>query len=75
MLKNKIKKGDRVVLENRGIKETGTVRKVVRRNDIQHFEILTDRGIVLERVTTNDTQPCYLNESLTFKYNNKKNEA
>ena len=66
-----IKKNDRVVLENRGAKEVGTVIKKYRRKDVIYYDIKTDRGVVLERVTADPNFPCHVNESLTIKYNQK----
>ena len=66
-----IKKNDRVVLENRGAKEVGTVIKKYRRKDVIYYDIKTDRGVVLERITADAGAPCYVNEPLTIKYNQK----
>jgi hypothetical protein len=66
-----LKKDDKVVLENRGTKEFGTILKKWRRKDVTYFDVATERGITLEGVTTDCSFPCYINEELSLKFNSK----
>jgi len=69
-----LKKDDKVILENRGIKEFGTIVRKWRRKDITYFNVMTERGIKLEGVTTDCSFPCYINEDLSIKFNLKKDD-
>lgn len=69
-----LKKDSKVILENRGKKEFGTVQRKWRRKEIIYYNILTERGSVLEGVTTNSEFPCYINEELSLKYNLKNDK-
>lgn len=70
-MKSSIKKGDRVILENRGTRESGVVLKMIRREEVFYYDVLTDRGVTIERITTQKTKSCHINEMLTIKYNKK----
>jgi hypothetical protein len=69
-----LKKDSKVILENRGTKEFGTIQRKWRRKDVTYFNVLTERGTTLEGVTTDFTLPCYINEELSLKYNNKNDK-
>lgn len=69
-----LKKDSKVILENRGTKEFGTVLRKWRRKDITYFNVMTERGIQLLGLTTDSSFPCYINEELSIKYNDKKDD-
>jgi len=60
-------KNDKVLLYNRGQREIGSITKVWRSKDIQYYNILTERGIILQSVTTNPDNPCFIEKNLTQK--------
>lgn len=62
-----LKKDSKVILENRGTKEFGTIQRKWRRKDVTYFNVATERGITLEGVTTDCSFPCYINEELSLK--------
>lgn len=66
-----LKKDSKVILENRGIKEFGTIDRKWRRKDVVYYNVMTERGIKLEGVTTDCSFPCYINKELSIKYNSK----
>jgi len=66
-----LKKDDKVILENRGIKEFGTIIRKWRRKEVEYFNVKTERGITLEGVTFNCSFPCFINQELSLKYNSK----
>lgn len=69
-----LKKDSKVILENRGTKEFGTIVRKWRRKDVTYYNVMTERGIKLEGMTTDSSFPCYINEELSIKYNIKKDE-
>lgn len=69
-----LKRSNTVILNNRGVKEFGTIVRKSRRKDGLYYTILTERGIELLGITTRDTFPCYIEEELSIKYNKKINE-
>lgn len=69
-----LEKDSIVILNNRGVKEFGTIKKKWRRKETTFFNVKTERGIVLEGLTTNCQFPCFINEDLTVQFNNKKDE-
>ena len=66
-----LKKDSKVILENRGTKEFGTIQRKWRRKDVIYFNVMTERGTKLEGMTTDSSFPCYINEELSLKYNSK----
>lgn len=66
-----LKKDSKVILENRGIKEFGTIVRKWRRKDVVYYNVATERGITLTGITTDSSFPCYINEDLSIKYNSK----
>lgn len=66
-----LKSNDKVILENRGTKEFGTVLRKWLRKDVVLYNVMTERGIKLEEMTTDSSSPCYINEELSLKYNSK----
>lgn len=69
-----LKKDDKVILENRGTKEFGTILRKWRRKEVIFFNVLAERGIKLEGLTTDSSFPCWINEELSLKYNNKNDK-
>ena len=67
-----LKKYDKVILNNRGKKEFGTISKSWRRKEIHYFNIKTERGIELEGITFDSSFPCYIVEDLSEKLNSEK---
>ena len=66
-----LKKDSKVILENRGKKEIGTILRKWRRKEVKYYNVLTERGIVLEGITLDETMPCYINEPLSIQLNQK----
>ncbi len=64
-----LKKDDKVILNNRGVKEFGTITRKWRRREVTFFNVKTERGIVLEGITTNPSFPCFINEDLSNQFN------
>lgn len=60
-------KSDKVLLYNRGQREIGSITKAWMRKDIQYYNVLTERGIILQSVTTNPDTPCFIEKNLTQK--------
>ena len=60
-------KSDKVLLYNRGQREIGSITKAWRSKDIQYYNVLTERGIILQSVTTNPDTPCFIEKNLTQK--------
>ncbi len=60
-------KNDKVLLYNRGKREIGSITKSWVRKDIQYYNVLTERGIILQSVTTNPEQSCFIEKNLTKK--------
>lgn len=71
---NMLKKDSKVILENRGLKEFGTVLRKWRRKEITFFNVMTERGIKLEGLTCDSSFPCWINEELSLKFNIKKDD-
>lgn len=69
-----LKSNDKVILENRGLKEFGTILRKWRRKDITYFNVMTERGIKLEGLTCDSSFPCYVNEELSLKFNLKNDK-
>jgi hypothetical protein len=66
-----MKKNDKVILFNRGKRELGSITKKWMRKEVTYFNVLTERGIVLESLTTDPETPCYIDIDLSLKLNNK----
>ena len=64
-----LKKDDKVILNNRGKKEFGTITRKWRRREVTFFNVKTERGITLDGLTTNSEFPCFINEELSNQYN------
>lgn len=60
-------KNDKVLLYNRGTREIGSIAKVWMRKDIQYYDILTERGIILRAVTSNPNNSCFIEKNLSKK--------
>ena len=69
-----LEKDSKVILNNRGIKEFGTITKKWRRKEITFFNVRTERGIKLDGLTTNCQLPCFINEDLTNQFQQRQNE-
>lgn len=68
-----LKKGMKVILYNRGTWEQGTIQRKWRRKEVLFFNIQTERGSILENVTTNEESVCYVSENKSLKLNQKIN--
>lgn len=66
-----LKKQDKVIFHNRGINEYGTILRKWRRKEVVYFNVLTERGVVLENMTTDSTSPCYILQDLSLKLKEK----
>ena len=66
-----MKKNDKVILFNRGIREMGTIERKWTRKDVTRYNVMTERGIVLEGLTTDILTVCYIDEPLSIKLNLK----
>ena len=64
-----LKKDSKVLINNRGKKELGTVTKCWRRQDTWFFNVLTERRVELEKLTINPAMPCHINFELSEKLN------
>ena len=51
---------DSVFISNRGIKELGKIVKKYRKNKVQYYDVLTERQIKLEMLSTDDRFPTYV---------------
>lgn len=60
-------KNDKVLLYNRGHREIGSITKAWRSKDVQYYNVLTERGIILQSITTNSEQPCFIEKNLSKK--------
>lgn len=60
-------KHDKVLLYNRGKREIGSITKLWMRKDIQYYNVLTERGVILQSVTTNPEQSCFIEKNLSKK--------
>ncbi len=69
-----LEKDSKVILNNRGMNEFGTITKKWRRKQITYFNVKTERGIILDGLTTNCQFPCFINEELTNQFNQRQNE-
>ncbi len=69
-----LKKGMKVIFYNRGTWEQGTIQRKWRRKEILYFNIETERGSILENVTTNEESVCYVDENKSLKLNQKINQ-
>mgnify|MGYP006329934609 FL=1 len=69
-----LEKDSKVILNNRGIKEFGTITKKWRRKEITFFNVQTERGIKIDGLTTNSQFPCFINEDLTNQFQQRQNE-
>ena len=69
-----LKKDDKVILNNRGIKEFGIIQKKWRRKDVIFYNVKTERGIILEGLTNNPEFPCFINEDLSIKFISKQDD-
>lgn len=50
----------RVVLKNRNKLEFGTIVQTYRRKKIRYYDVMTERGVLLEMVSTDSNFPCYI---------------
>lgn len=66
-----LKKQSKVLFYNRGKTEQGEIVRKWRRKETVYFNIKTERGVILENVTTDQTMPCYVLEQLSIKLNEK----
>lgn len=66
------KKDTRVVINNRQKNEYGTIISYWMRKGTQFYNVKTERGIVLEGLTVDPQFPCFINEDLTKKINQKE---
>lgn len=57
-----MKKGSQVIVNNRGKNEFGTIIKTYWRQNVKKFDIMTERQIVLEGLTTSSNFPCYIRQ-------------
>jgi hypothetical protein len=60
-------KNDKVLLYNRGQREIGSITKTWQSKGVQYYNVLTERGIILQSVTTNPEQSCFIEKNLTQK--------
>lgn len=60
-------KNDKVLLHNRGKREIGSITRAWMRKDIQYYNVLTERGVILQSVTTNPEQSCFIEKNLSKK--------
>lgn len=61
----------KVVLCNRGTNEVGVLLRRWRRKGVVYYNVMTERGILVENLTTSLDQPCYVLETLSLKLNEK----
>ena len=66
-----LKKQSKVLFHNRGKTEQGIIDRKWKRKEIIYFNIKTERGVVLEGITTDSSMPCYVLEELSIKLNEK----
>ena len=62
-----MKKNDKVILFNRGKREIGSIVKRWVRKETTYYNVLTERGIVLESLTSDPDAPCYIDIDLSSK--------
>lgn len=66
-----LKKQSTVLFHNRGKTEQGEIVRKWRRKETVYFNIKTERGVILENVTTDQSMPCHVLEQLSIKLNEK----
>lgn len=49
-----------VIIRNRGKLELGKITKTYKRKKIRYYNVMTERGILLEHLTTDSSFPCYI---------------
>ena len=49
-----------VIIRNRGILELGKITKTYKRKKIRYYDVMTERGILLEHLTIDSSFPCYI---------------
>lgn len=68
-------KNDKVLYYNRGKREIGSIVKKIKRKEVLYFDILTERGIILQGITTHFSFPVYIEKKLENKvFNNQLSE-
>lgn len=64
-----LKKGMKVIINNRGTWEQGFIQRKWRRKEVLYFNVQTERGSFLEGLTFNSSLPCWVDETKSLKLN------
>lgn len=67
-----LKKDDKVIINNRGKKEFGTIIYKWRRKDVSYFNVRTEKGIEYNGLTTDPSFSNFIIEDLSIKLNQSK---
>lgn len=62
-----LKRGNQVIINNRTVKEVGTITRKYRRKEIIYYDVTTEKGSIFEGLTANRSFPVFVEVELSEK--------
>lgn len=67
-----LKRGNTIIITNRGVKEVGVITRRYRRKDIVYYDVTVERGYKFEGLTSDRLYPVFVELDLSIKMNSNK---